>query len=137
MSVLLPCLFILFNVSALVVAQEIVNLDVDHILVEHKKNNPHIDKSFSVVRTTICGADGSIKKNVFDTKLSIVAYGNKLTITEDGRSSQFKVDKMYENDGIVYIRFKNTEIEIIKEKMFMRWHYKTDFGVVKIYNVYE
>ena len=127
-------IFFLFNVLFTV---SLLGHNIDRILVEHKQNNPHVVRSFSSVRTTICGADGSVRKNQFDTKLSIVAYGNKLTITEDGRSSQFKVDKMYENDGIVYIRFKNTEIEIIKEKMFMRWHYKTDFGVVKIYNVYE
>jgi hypothetical protein len=122
MSVLLPCLFILFNVSALVVAQGIVNADIDHILVEHKKNNPHIDRKFSSVRTTICGADGSIKKNVFDTDIRVQIYGKKLSLTEDGH---------------YWVIFKNSEMSFTGNRMYMRCEYKTDFGVVKIYNVYE
>ena len=139
MSVLLPCLFILFNVSALVVAQEIVNLDVDRILVKHKKDNPHphIDKTFSVVRTTICGADGSIKKNVFDTDIRVRIVGKKLSLTEDGVTTNFKVDKTFETYGSYWVIFKNSEMSFTGNRMYMRVEYKTDFGVVKIYNVYE
>ena len=137
MSVLLPCLFILFNVSALVVAQGIVNADIDHILVEHKKNNPHIDRKFSSVRTTICGADGSIKKNVFDTDIRVQIYGKKLSLTEDGHTTNFKVDKTFETYGSYWVIFKNSEMSFTGNRMYMRCEYKTDFGVVKIYNVYE
>jgi len=139
MSVLLPCLFILFNVSALVVAQEIVNADIDHILVEHKKNNPHhnIDRSFSVVRTTICGADGSIKKNVFDTDIRVRIVGKKLSLTEDGHTTHFNIDKVFETYGSYWVIFKNSEMSFTGNRMYMRCEYKTDFGVVKIYNVYE
>ena len=139
MSVLLPCLFILFNVSALVVAQEIVNADIDHILVKHKKDNPHphIDKTFSVVRTTICGADGSIKKNVFDTDIRVRIVGKKLSLTEDGVTTNFKVDKTFETYGSYWVIFKNSEMSFTGNRMYMRVEYKTDFGVVKIYNVYE
>jgi len=139
MSVLLPCLFILFNVSALVVAQEIVNLDVDRILVKHKKDNPHhnIDRSFSVVRTTICGADGSISKNVFDTDIRVRVNGKKLSLTEDGHTTHFKVDKTFETYGSYWVIFKNSEMSFTGNRMYMRVEYKTDFGVVKIYNVYE
>lgn len=139
MSVLLPCLFILFNVSALVVAQEIVNADtdIDHILVEHKKNNPHIDRKFSVVRTTICGADGSIKKNVFDTDIRVQIYGKKLSLTEDGHTTHFNIDKVFETYGSYWVIFGNSEMSFTGNRMYMRVEYKTDFGVVKIYNVYE
>lgn len=137
MSVLLPCLFILFNVSALVVAQEIVNADIDHILVEHKKNNPHIDRSFSVVRTTICGADGSISKSVFDTDIRVRIVGKKLSLTEDGHTTHFNIDKVFETYGSYWVIFKNSEMSFTGNRMYMRVEYKTDFGVVKIYNVYE
>tara|TARA_R110000822_G_scaffold185911_1_gene325014 strand:+ start:656 stop:1081 length:426 start_codon:yes stop_codon:yes gene_type:complete len=135
--IFLPFLFLFLNFSALVLAQEIVNLDVDHILVEHKKNNPHIDKSFSVVRTTICGADGSIKKNVFDTDIRVRVNGKKLSLTEDGHTTHFKVDKTFETYGSYWIIFGNSEISFTGNRMYMRCEYKTDFGVVKIYNVYE
>ena len=135
--IFLPFLFVFLNFSALVLAQEIVNLDVDHILVEHKKNNPHIDRSFSVVRTTICGADGSIKKNVFDTDIRVRVNGKKLSLTEDGHTTHFKVDKTFETYGSYWVIFGNSEMSFTGNRMYMRVEYKTDFGVVKIYNVYE
>lgn len=137
--IFLPFLFIFLNFSALVLAQEIVNVDtdVDHILVEHKKNNPHIDRKFSVVRTTICGADGSIKKNVFDTDIRVRIVGKKLSLTEDGHTTHFKVDKTFETYGSYWVIFKNSEMSFTGNRMYMRVEYETDFGVVKIYNVYE
>ena len=139
--IFLPFLFVFLNFSALVLAQEIVNADtdIDHILVEHKKNNPHhnIDKTFSVVRTTICGADGSIKKNVFDTDIRVRVNGKKLSLTEDGHTTHFKVDKTFETYGSYWVIFKNSEMSFTGNRMYMRVEYKTDFGVVKIYNVYE
>ena len=135
--IFLPFLFVFLNFSALVLAQEIVNLDVDRILVKHKKDNPHIDRSFSVVRTTICGADGSIKKNVFDTDIRVRVNGKKLSLTEDGHTTNFKVDKTFETYGSYWVIFKNSEMSFTGNRMYMRVEYKTDFGVVKIYNVYE
>jgi hypothetical protein len=137
--IFLPFLFVFLNFSALVLAQEIVNADIDHILVEHKKNNPHhnIDKSFTVVRTTICGADGSIKKNVFDTDIRVQVYGKKLSLTEDGVTTNFRVDKTFETYGSYWVIFKNSEMSFTGNRMYMRVEYKTEFGVVKIYNVYE
>ncbi len=135
--IFLPFLFIFLNFSALVLAQEIVDTDVDHILVEHKKNNPHIDKTFSVVRTTICGADGSIKKNVFDTDIRVRVNGKKLSLTEDGHTTHFNIDKVFETYGSYWVIFKNSEMSFTGNRMYMRVEYETDFGVVKIYNVYE
>lgn len=137
--IFLPFLFIFLNFSALVLAQEIVNLDVDHILVEHKKNNPHIDRSFSVVRTTIFGADGSISKSVFDTDIRVQIYGKKLSLTEDGVTSHFKVDDVFETYGSYWIIFGNSEIKFINNRMYMRCEYQTEYGngKIKIYNVYE
>ena len=108
-------------------------------MVEHKKNNPHhnIDKTFSVVRTTICGADGSIKKNVFDTDIRVRVNGKKLSLTEDGHTTHFKVDKTFETYGSYWVIFGNSEMSFTGNRMYMRVEYKTDFGVVKIYNVYE
>ena len=137
--IFLPFLFVFLNFSALVLAQEIVNLDVDHILVEHKKDNPHhnIDKTFSVVRTTICGADGSIRKSVFDTDIRVQINGKKLSLTEDGHTTHFKVDKVFETYGSYWVIFKNSEMSFTGNRMYMRCEYETDFGKVKIYNVYE
>jgi len=138
--IFLAFLFIFLNFSALVLAQEIVNaevVNVDRILVEHKKNNPHIDKTFTVVRTTICGADGSIKKNVFDTDIRVRIVGKKLSLTEDGVTSHFKVDKTFETYGSYWVIFKNSEMSFTGNRMYMRCEYETEYGVVKIYNVYE
>ena len=137
--IFLPFLFVFLNFSALVLAQEIVNLDVDRILVEHKKNNPHhnIDKTFSVVRTTICGADGSVRKSVFDTDIRVQINGKKLSLTEDGVTTHFKVDKVFETYGSYWVIFKNSEMSFTGNRMYMRCEYETDFGKVKIYNVYE
>ena len=107
--IFLPFLFVFLNFSALVLAQDIVNLDVDDILVEHNKENPHhnIDKTFSVVRTTICGADGSIRKSVFDTDIRVQINGKKLSLTEDGYTTNFMVDKVFETYGSYWVIFKN------------------------------
>ena len=130
----LGLIFFLFNVLFTV---SLLGQNIDRILVEHKQNNPHVVRSFSSVRTTICGADGSIRKSVFDTDIRVQINGKKLSLTEDGHTTHFKVDKVFETYGSYWVIFKNSEMSFTGNRIYMRCEYETDFGKVKIYNVYE